>query len=169
MFDDHMWEKVSYALGVKLKDGSSYPSNMYITTDKPMRTIRTAQYQGDDILIFGGESHEYRDETFEEDMQKHYQALIADVQERFDVEKVLFRWLASDQMPYDHMPYIGPLPDYDKVLAVTGYRAWGLAWAMSAAEALVGDMTGSPVEWVKPFRLERLAEPIAEEDKIRGV
>jgi glycine/D-amino acid oxidase-like deaminating enzyme len=163
LFEGHMWIKMSYALAVTLKDSTGYPNGMYITTDDPMRTIRSASYNDKPVMIFGGESHEYDEATYDEDL--HYQRLIDDVRSRFDVDQVLFRWLAGDYMPYDRMPYIGPLPDSPNIYAITGYRAWGLAWAMSAAEAVIDDILGAPAAWVRPFSLERLKEPVREEDK----
>lgn len=165
IFNGRMWIKMSYALAVKLKDGASYPASMYITTDEPMRTIRSAEYEGEPVMIFGGESHEYDEATYDED--KHYKALIDDVHKKFDVDKVLFRWLAGDYMPYDRMPYIGALPEHPNIYTITGYRAWGLAWAMSAARAIMSDIAGAPEEWVRPFGLERLSKPLDEAEKTK--
>ncbi|MGP6174150.1 NAD(P)/FAD-dependent oxidoreductase [Corynebacterium sp. A21] len=164
IFDGFMWLKMSYALAVQLAEGSAYPEGMYVTTDDPMRTMRTATSEGKPVLIFGGESHEYDENTFDAD--KHHQTLITDVRQKFDVNKVLYRWLAGDYMPYDRMPYIGAMPGYPSVHVITGYRAWGLAWAMSAAEAVINDIAGTPEEWVKPFSLDRLSVPIPESEKV---
>ncbi len=163
LFDGHMWMKMSYALAVTLKDPTAYPEGMYITTDDPMRTIRTASYSDKPVLIFGGESHEYDEATYDEDL--HYSRLISDARSRYDVDEILFRWLAGDYMPYDRMPYIGSLPDLPTIYTITGYRAWGLAWAMSATEAIIDDISGNPAEWAKPFSLERLKEPVSDTDR----
>ena len=158
-----MWSKMSYALAVELNDESSYPRDMYITTDTPMRTIRTADYDGGRVMIFGGESHEYSEATYDPDSR--YRALTKDVHERFDVNKVLYRWLAGDYMPYDRMPYIGPHPGYPSIFIATGYRAWGLAWAMSAARIITGYVTGRPLSWAPPFGLERAKDSVLASDK----
>lgn len=163
ILDGRMWEKASYALAATLKNPADYPQHMYITTDDPMRTIRSASYQDKPVLIFGGESHEYDDATFDPD--KHYKILIDDLHKRYSVDKVLFRWLASDFMPYDRMPYIGTLPHQPTIYLATGYRAWGLAWAMSAAQAIVDDINGQPPAWVKHFDLDRLSQPVRSTDK----
>ncbi|MEO6761169.1 MAG: FAD-binding oxidoreductase [Candidatus Saccharimonadales bacterium] len=166
IFDGFMWVKMSYAIAVKLKDASSYPKSMYITTDHPLRTIRSAKYEDGQVMIFGGESHEYDEASFDADLR--HQNLIDDVRKKFDVDKVLFRWLAGDYMPYDRMPYIGALPGYPTIFAITGYRAWGLAWAMSATAAIANEIAGQPDDWVKPFSLDRLATPIKQSDKVQG-
>ncbi len=166
ILEGRMWIKMSYALAVTLKDASAYPTGMYITTDHPMRTIRTADYDGGQALIFGGESHEYDEGSYDPDA--HYQNLIEDVTKRFAVDKILYRWLAGDFMPYDRMPYIGPLPDHPSIYIATGYRAWGLAWAMSAAEIICGCVSGKPHQWAKPFSLDRLASPPRTDDFATG-
>ena len=163
VFEGRMWTKMSYALAVTLKNPQDYPEGLYITTDDPMRTIRSASYEGEPVMIFGGESHQYEEGSDEED--EHFRNLIEDVRKRYDVDQILFRWLAGDYMPYDRMPFIGPLPDYPTIHVITGYRAWGLAWAMSATEAIVDEVSGTPVDWVKPFSLERLKQPIREDEK----
>ena len=166
IFDDYMWMKMSYALAVSLKDPKAYPENMYITTDKPMRTIRTADYKGQPVMIFGGESHELDNDNFDPD--RHYKNLIDDVHRKFDVDKILFRWLAGDYMPYDRIPYIGAMPTNRSIFTITGYRAWGLAWAVSATQAIIDDVSGKPAKWVKPFELDRLSQPLTKDDKITG-
>ncbi len=165
IFDGFMWEKASYALAVTLKDGERYPSSLYITTDEPLRSIRSARFEGRPVMIFGGESHEYHDETFDDDMKLHFGNLITDVYQRYNVDKILFRWLASDQMPYDRMPYIGKIPGEKSIYVITGYRAWGLAWAMSATKAIANDIAGQPEEWVKHFSLDRLSIPLKDSDR----
>ncbi len=155
---------MSYALAVKLKDEAAYPKNMYITTDSPMRTIRTVPTDDGKVMIFGGESHEYDDATYDEDL--HYNKLIEDVHKRFEVDSVVYRWLAGDYMPYDRIPYIGPDPKHPSIYVITGYRAWGLAWAMSAAQAVAGYIQNEPADWANHFSLDRLKNPALKEDKV---
>ena len=56
VLDGRMWMKMSYALAVTLRDEASYPNGMYITTDQPMRTIRSAPDGSGRVLLFGGEA-----------------------------------------------------------------------------------------------------------------
>jgi len=163
VLDGRMWTKMSYGLAVTLADGSAYPNGMYITTDQPMRTIRSAPYKGGHVMIYGGESHEYDEKSYDPDVR--YRNLIRDVHASFNVDEVLYRWLAGDFMPYDRIPYIGALPGYSSIYIATGYRAWGLAWAMSAAEAITGYIMKDPVSWATPFSLDRLQFPVRADDK----
>lgn len=154
IFEGAIWTKMSYGVAFKLKNDADYPKSMYITTDKPMRTIRSAPYEDGQLMIFGGESHEYDDDSYDPD--KHYINLIDDARQKFDVEEVKYRWLAGDAMPYDRMPYIGEYPEYPGIYIATGYRAWGLAWAMSAVHIITNQILGTPDELAEPFGLDRL-------------
>jgi glycine/D-amino acid oxidase-like deaminating enzyme len=167
IFDGRMWLKMSYALAAELEDPTEYPEGMYITTDDPMRTIRSAEYEGRPVLVFGGESHSFDEATYDEG--SHYRSLVEDVQRRFGVERIHCRWLAGDFMPYDRIPFIGPDPEYPSIHVITGYRAWGLAWAMSAAHGIISHIDGAPADWVRHFSLERLRGPLRDEDMARRV
>jgi glycine/D-amino acid oxidase-like deaminating enzyme len=167
MFDGRMWMKMSYALAAELEDPTEYPKGMYITTDDPMRTIRSAEYDGRPVLVFGGESHEYDAATYDEGA--HYRSLVEDVQRRFKVKRIHCRWLAGDFMPYDRIPFIGPDPDHPSIYVITGYRAWGLAWAISAAHGILSYIDDTPADWVRHFSLERLQSPLRDEDMTRGL
>jgi len=154
LFDKATWTKMSYALGVRLKSGSRYPEGMYITTDQPMRTIRSHPYKDGKLLLFGGESHEYDEPSY--NPPEHFINLVKDLHEKFAAQEIVYRWLAGDIMPHDRMPYIGEHPGAPGVYIITGYRAWGLAWAMSAAQVIRDKILGREVGWAKPFGLERL-------------
>lgn len=67
-FSNHIWIKMSYGLAVALKDTSAYPQNMYITTDCPIHSISSADYENEQVLICGGESHEYDENNEEPDV-----------------------------------------------------------------------------------------------------
>jgi glycine/D-amino acid oxidase-like deaminating enzyme len=151
LFEDAYWTKLSYALGV-LIDGH-YPEGMYINVEDPRRTIRSAHYKKGQILIFGGESHKL---TKDYDKNEHYKNLIDDVPKYFKVKEIIYRWIAGDAMSNDMMPYIGAYPDHPNIYMVTGYRAWGLAWAMAASNIISGSILGKPVDWAEPFSLRRL-------------
>lgn len=141
LFEKKTWTKLSYALGVKLKAEKQYPKGMYINAERPVRTIRSHPYDNGQILIFGGESHEM---TKNYEKNEHYQILIDDVKKRFAVDKILYRWIAGDVMPYDRIPYIGAYPGQKDIFIITGFQAWGLCWAIVAAQLITDLITGRP-------------------------
>jgi glycine/D-amino acid oxidase-like deaminating enzyme len=139
VFEEHTWTKLSYALGVRLKGDQDYPGGMYISNEHPLRSIRSHPYKNGQILIFGGESHEM---TKDYDKNEHYNNLLADVKEKFPVQNIIYRWIAGDVMPYDRVPYVGLYPKEENIFIITGFHAWGLAWAMAAAEVIVDAVYG---------------------------
>jgi glycine/D-amino acid oxidase-like deaminating enzyme len=153
LFEDATWTKLSYALGVKLK--SDYPKNMYITTEHPVRSIRSHPYEDSRLLVFGGESHEM---TKDYNKDEHYQSLIDDVTKRFEVEEILYRWIAGDVMPSDRMPYIGAYPGEKNIFIITGFHAWGLGWGMAASRIIRDLVTDRPNHYTDIFGLRRLGK-----------
>lgn len=151
IFEKVMWTKLSYALGVRIR--GDYPRGMYITTDEPLRSIRSHPYKEGQLLIFGGDSHKM-EKGYDKD--EHYQNLVDDVTRSYEVEEILYRWIAGDAMPYDKMPYIGEYPEYKNIFVATGYRAWGLAWSVAAARIITGSILNRPLLWSKPFSPARL-------------
>jgi len=152
-FKSAVWAKLSYALGVRLKNISQYPQGMYITTDVPSRTIRSHPYKKDQLMIFGGESHKMEGGG---NYDQHFINLIDDLHTKFDVSEVTYHWLASDVMSHDRMPYIGEFPDYPNIYVATAYSAWGLAWATAASKIMTNQIMGRPDKWAEPFGLSRL-------------
>ncbi|MEX2006873.1 MAG: FAD-binding oxidoreductase [Candidatus Saccharimonadales bacterium] len=153
IFADATWTKLSYALGVII-DGH-YPQGMYITTDDPIRSIRSHPYKNDQILIFGGESHKM---TKDYDKDEHYQNLLMDVNQKFKVKKAVYHWIAGDNMTYDRLPYIGAYPKHPNIYVAFGFRAWGLAWAMAAAQIITSQILGESTPDAQPFGLQRLSK-----------
>lgn len=151
LFEKTTWIKISYALGLKIK--GAYPRGMYITTDDPIRSIRSHPYEGGQILLFGGESHKLG-KDWDEDLR--YNRLFDEAKEHYDVESVVYRWLAGDVMPYDRLPYIGQYPDEPGAYTATGYHAWGLGWAVAASQVITDQIMGKTVSWAEPFSLDRL-------------
>jgi glycine/D-amino acid oxidase-like deaminating enzyme len=151
IFEEATWTKLSYALGVRLM--SDYPRQMYITTEHPVRSIRSHPYEDGRLLIFGGESHEM---TKDYDKAEHYQNLIDDVTKRFEVEEIIYRWIAGDVMPNDRMPYIGSYPGEKNIFIITGFHAWGLAWGMAASRMIRDAIVGSNNDYGRFFNLDRL-------------
>ncbi len=159
IFEDATWVKLSYALGVTLKT-DQYPRGMYISSEEPVRTIRSHPYKKgtsaaqERILIFGGESHKI---TKDYDKSEHYQNLINDVKAKYPVDKILYRWIAGDMMPNDRLPYVGLYPGQSNIYVITGFHAWGLTWGMAAAELICDEINSrsNPLEEIlSPKRLE---------------
>lgn len=144
-----MYAERSYILAVKTKD--KYPGGTYLSVDKPTRSLRSAKFNGEEIILVAGEAHKAGQG---QDMMKHYKALEQFAQEVFDVDQILYRWSTQDLTTLDKLPYIGPITSNNpNVLIATGYRKWGMTSGTAAAQLLKDIVTK------KENRFRSLYEP----------
>jgi glycine/D-amino acid oxidase-like deaminating enzyme/nitrite reductase/ring-hydroxylating ferredoxin subunit len=125
---------------------------MYLSTESPAHSIRTHVLGERTWLLVGGESHK----TGQADARERYERLERWTRERFRVEPVM-RWATQDQMPADGVPYIGPVdPVSRNVYVATGFRKWGLAMGIAAAELLAAWVEGRDHPWRSLFDTRRV-------------
>ena len=110
---------------------------MYISTEKPTHSIRSAPARGGRLLILGGEGHKT---GLEPRTDERYGRLAEWARERFAVASVEYRWSTQDNYSIDRVPYVGPVRwGARSVLAATGFGGWGLTNG-TAAGLLLADL-----------------------------
>lgn len=141
----------SYALSARI-DGP-VPSGMYLATDTPTRSLRSARMGGEEILVVGGEGHKVGQD---EDTRRRYDALEAWARAHFPVRAVDYRWSAQDHMPVDRVPYVGSAwPGADRVLVATGFQKWGMSNGAAAGIMLADRIGGRESPWIGLFDAQR--------------
>jgi glycine/D-amino acid oxidase-like deaminating enzyme/nitrite reductase/ring-hydroxylating ferredoxin subunit len=124
-----MYVERSYALGVSRT--KEYPGGMYLSADDPVRSIRSVSYNGEDLLIIGGERHKTGQGIC---TIRHYEALEAFTRETFGPADIRYRWSAQDYTTLDKVPYVGrPVKSERNAFIATGYRKWGMTTSAAAA------------------------------------
>jgi glycine/D-amino acid oxidase-like deaminating enzyme/nitrite reductase/ring-hydroxylating ferredoxin subunit len=120
----------SYVIGVKTE--KEFPGGMYLSVDKPTRSLRyTTMNNGEKLVLFGGESHKTGQGIC---TIKHYEALHNFASGTFGIKEIPYRWSAQDLVTLDNVPYIGPITSgKDNILVATGYRKWGMTNGTAAA------------------------------------
>lgn len=128
-----MYAARSYAIGIKTKQ--EYPGGMYISADKPTRSIRsTTLMDGGTLWIIGGENHKTGQGI---DTLDHYKDLETFAEELFGITDFLYRWSAQDLVTLDKLPYIGSITESKKnIFVATGYKKWGMTTGIAAAQLL---------------------------------
>ncbi|RFB18032.1 FAD-dependent oxidoreductase [Bacillus sp. HNG] len=119
----------SYIVAVKAKE--HYPGGMYISADKPTRSLRSASKNGEDYILIAGGNHQTgeRNDTLED-----YNALGSFGEQVFDLEDIQYRWSAQDLQTLDKIPYIGEITTGEpNILVATGFRKWGMTNSTAAA------------------------------------
>lgn len=143
----------SYAVAAAV-DQSSSPRGMYISVDRPTRSVRSAAGdEGNRLLIVGGEGHKPGDEP---DTRRRYERLEAFLADRFGTTAE-YRWSTHDYSPIDGLPYIGRLTRREKqVFVATGYAKWGMTKGTLAAAILTDAVLGRPNEYADMYAAHRL-------------
>ncbi|HLS74520.1 MAG TPA: FAD-dependent oxidoreductase [Actinomycetaceae bacterium] len=124
--------------------------DMYLSAGAPARSLRDAPWQGEQVVLVGGNSHVVG-RTESERAQVHN--LLAWSRRWFPDAEVVARWSAQDYHPVDELPYVGPLlPGSERVLVATGYAKWGMTNAVAAAHVLTGLLDHAPPDWAQAYR-----------------
>jgi glycine/D-amino acid oxidase-like deaminating enzyme/nitrite reductase/ring-hydroxylating ferredoxin subunit len=133
-------------------EGEAASGGMYLSTESPAHSIRTHALDARTWLLIGGESHK----TGQGDAGERYVRLERWARERFNVDPVM-RWATQDQMPADGVPYVGPVDPVSKnVYVATGFRKWGLAMGLAAAELLAAWVDRRDHPWRELYDTRRL-------------
>lgn len=128
----------SYALAVKPE--TAYPGGMYLSVDKPSRSLRSVTYNGEELVIAGGENHPTGKS---ESTHTHYENLEKFAGELLGARHIPYRWSTQDLITLDNLPYIGPITsNQDRILVATGYRKWGMTNSTAAAHVMTDYILG---------------------------
>ncbi|HEX7168780.1 MAG TPA: FAD-dependent oxidoreductase [Acidimicrobiales bacterium] len=145
----------SYAMAVRLREGSTMPTGMYLGKDEPTRSVRSAI--DDTVLILGGEGHKVGEDP---DTRKRYESLEGWAREHFAVESVEHRWSAQDYVPVDGTPFVGRLLPRSNVLVATGFQKWGMSNGTAAGLMLADVIDGKENDWLVAFDSTRVKDVI---------
>lgn len=117
-----MYADRSYAAAIK--PVKPYPGGMYVSVDKPGRSLRTLKVHGEDWILFGGETHRTGQGGC---TKKYYEELEYFAEATFGIAEYGWRWSAQDLHTQDKVPFIGRMTDdRPNILVATGYRKWGM-------------------------------------------
>lgn len=147
-----MYQETSYLIAVEtnqeLFDG------MYINSEDPTISFRTALYNGKRVLIVGGMSHKTGAKI---DLSKAYKNLENVAKELYPDCKVLFKWNTEDCIPLDKIPYIGEFSNLmPNVYVGTGYKKWGMTSSNVAANIITDKILGRENKYEEVFNSKRL-------------
>jgi glycine/D-amino acid oxidase-like deaminating enzyme len=94
---------------------------MSISAGSPSRSVRTANRDGETVLIVVGESHKTGEGT---DTEKHYRNLEEWARERFGATEFSNRWSTQDYFSFDGLPFVGKAgAGSGHVYVATAFRA----------------------------------------------
>lgn len=149
----------SYALSFRLPQGQAAPEGMYLSLDRPTRSVRNAPDPDGSgkLLLVGGNDHKVGRHPSPKALTE---GLIAWARSHWPDAELTHSWSAQDYRATNRAPVIGHLPHTGgAVYVATGYNKWGMANAVAAALALTAQITGEPeLEWLHDME-HRFARP----------
>lgn len=132
LFPVRMYADRSYLLAMQSKD--PYPGGMYININKPTRSIRSIENEGQELWLVGGENHKTGQAISTED---HFKTLQTYGQDKLKLTEVMYRWSAQDLVTLDNLPYIGSMKkDQSNIFVATGFNKWGMTTGTIAAKII---------------------------------
>ena len=145
--------RASRAYGLAVKIRGAAPTGMFITAERPTRSVRPWPAGGPGGLIVVGEEHETGSEP---DTEGHYRQLEEWARATFDVKSVEHSWSAQDYTTIDRIPYVGRSPLRRRTWVATGYGKWGLSAGTAAAMVLAASIDGEEHPWRSLFATTRV-------------
>lgn len=133
-----MYQETSHLIGVEtnqpLFDG------MYINSESPTLSFRTADYNGKQLLLVGGFEHKTGSKI---DLSNAYTFLEKTAKDIYSDAKVLYRWNTEDCISLDKLPYIGEFSNImPNFYVATGFKKWGMTTSNIAANIISDKILG---------------------------
>ncbi|WP_373533333.1 FAD-dependent oxidoreductase [Vampirovibrio sp.] len=142
----------SYVIGVRTD--SVIADALYWDMADPYHYLRLAEDEQGPLLIIGGADHRTGESRNAEQCFNQLEAFAA---QRFNVNRVDYRWSAQFYEPADGLPYIGKSAD---VYIATGFSGEGLTYGTLAAQLISDLIQGIPnpcADILSPSRTKPIA------------
>lgn len=147
-----MYQATSYLIAVETKEPLF--QGMYINSEDPTISLRTAKWGEKRLLLVGGMDHKTGAKI---DLKNSYQRLEEVAKQLYPDSKVLFRWSTEDCIPLDKIPYIGLFSNlWQNVYVGTGYKKWGMTSSNVAANIITDKILGKENPYEEVFQSTRL-------------
>ncbi|MFP5345775.1 MAG: FAD-dependent oxidoreductase [Actinomycetes bacterium] len=145
----------SYGVAGVLADGAR--AGMTISIDSPTHSTRTAELDGERLLVVVGESHQVGHVS---DTDARWAALERWATDEFGVIDFRYRWSTQDVSSLDGVPYAGRItPGSEHVYTATGFGGWGMTNGTASALLVRDLLLGRKNRWAQTFDANRLGLP----------
>ncbi|WP_114854916.1 FAD-dependent oxidoreductase [Brachybacterium sp. YJGR34] len=139
----------SYALAYRVPESGWVPRGMHVSVDAPVRSLRSARYGDEELLLVGGNDHvtgRAEPAAAVQELDTWARSLVP------GIERTHW-WAAQDYESASGLPLIGALPGSGgRILASTGYAKWGMTSAVVGALAVTGTIEDRPPSWLGALR-----------------
>ncbi|WP_151733655.1 FAD-dependent oxidoreductase ['Paenibacillus yunnanensis' Narsing Rao et al. 2020] len=142
----------SYCLAVLPE--TDYAGGMYLSAGNPTRSLRAVEWQGQKLVIAGGDNHKTGQGIC---TYGHYERLESFIGELLGIRSIPYRWATQDLITMDKVPYIGKPKEDEEIYIATGFAKWGMTTGTLAARMITDGIMrkGSPyTELYDPSRFK---------------
>jgi glycine/D-amino acid oxidase-like deaminating enzyme/nitrite reductase/ring-hydroxylating ferredoxin subunit len=147
----------SYVIATTLRN-NEYPQDLAYDMVDPYHYYRAQEVNGTTYLIAGGKDHKT---AHEENTDKSFRELEAQVLKHFPVENIEYRWSSQYFEPADGLPYIGHLPGHPQhIFVATGFGGNGMVYSHVAAMTLKEILLDEEEKYTSLFNPNRI-KPVA--------
>lgn len=161
-----MYQVTSYALGIETE--KELFDGMYINSEEPVLSFRTAKCDGKRLLIIAGGNHKTGFSPESEEFYG-YDFLEKEAKKLYPDCKILYRWNTRDCVTLDKIPYIGQFSNFDENMYVaTGFNKWGMTSSNVAANVITDSILGKENKYAYVFNSTRL-KPIKNRDELKNM
>lgn len=150
-----MYQSTSYAVAMQTKQRLF--DGIYINSEEPTISLRTAKFGDDYLLIIAGFDNRTGAGI---DVRNSYKYLEKVAKSLYPQGNIKYHWNTEDCITLDKIPYIG---DYSRMwencYVATGFNKWGITTSNIAGELITDKILGEKNEYEDIFKSTRL-EPI---------
>ena len=150
-----MYQSTSYAIAMQTKQRLF--EGMYINSEDPTISLRTAKFGNDYLLIVAGFDNRTGAGI---DVSNSYKYLEEVAKSIYPQGQIKYRWNTEDCITLDKIPYIGEFSKmWDNCYVATGFNKWGMTTSNIAANIITDKILGEKNEYEDIFKSTRI-EPV---------
>ena len=141
---------------------------MYINSEIPTLSIKTAKLNNEDIILVSG----YTNKTGSDEdinLRYKYENLKKEAREIFGEFDLLYEWNTEDTISLDKIPYIGEFSNYtENLYLATGFEKWGMTNSNIAGNIISDKICSNKNEYEDIFKATRL-HPIKNREELKNM
>ena len=160
-----MYQSTSYVLGIDTK--TNLFDGMYISSESPTFSYRTAKYKDKRILIMAGGDHKT---GYEQDNNLTGYNILKKKKKRYYPNcEILYKWNTHDCITMDKVPYIGEFSNLmPNLFVATGFNKWGITSSNVAANIIKDKILGNKNEYSSIYEATRFS-PIKNSGETKNI
>lgn len=147
-----MYQEKSYVIGIETNH--KLFQGMYINSETPTLSLRTAKDDEKQIVIISGMEHKVGAKI---DLENAYNNLERVAKELYSDAKIIYKWQTQDCVSLDKIPYVGEYSAFmENMYVATGYKKWGMTTSNIVASIITDKILGKENKYENLFKSTRL-------------